>query len=427
MDPFSANQTPVADDAAIVERYPMPLARGWQRVLVASSRPSMHHAALLAQAETLTYVLGGIAVAGYTAQGGADPTLNRSLRNLRHLTLGQWLGWVRGALAATPAEAAPIAGLAAAYEAEDARLLLMGYEGLRGQMVVYLGGAGDYGPRQTASARLLLELINQYELRLATHPPPPDSGWDPMGIVTVVAPGLRAALGRLAALAAYPLLGLVRDTEGQVQVLRLMGFAATSSSVELDPEAAPPGTLLLADPDELPILVLDPWLVFTRCPECGNVQVAALAGQAADQTRYAGLDCGHTWTVTEPPTPVTLELAEAEEGWTPEAGAPDEPITEAQVTMLAHFEQEQQEMAAQRREVRAARPAAVHVVTAEELEAQAQALRGQNRGRSERQIAPYETPLPQEEALLLAEHERLETLQAEAERRFEEHSRGTDA
>src|SRR5947207_317967 len=112
MDPFAANQTPVADDAAIVNRYPMPLARAW---------------------------------------------------------------------------------------------------------------------------RLVLELINQYQLRLAKHPPAPDSGWEPMSIVTALAPGLRAALARLALLADYPLLGLVRDAAGQVQVLRLMGFTAEESSVEMEP------------------------------------------------------------------------------------------------------------------------------------------------------------------------------------------------
>src|SRR5205823_2554770 len=125
-----------------------------------------------------------------------------------------------------------------------------------------------------------------------------DSGWDPMAIVTVLAPGLRAALGRLVVFADYPLLGLVRDAAGQIALLRLTGLAATESSVEMEADAAPPGTLLLAGPDELPVLALDPWLVFARCPECGDVQVAALAGQEGAETRYAGLDCGHRWAVS---------------------------------------------------------------------------------------------------------------------------------
>jgi hypothetical protein len=427
MDPFAANQSPVADDAQIVNRYPMPLARSWQRVLVAAPRPSVHHEALLALAETLTDLLGGMAIAAYTQRGAtADPTLNRSLRNLRRPTLGQWLGWVRGALAAVPPDDAPVPGLAAAYEATDTNLLLLGYEGLRGQMVVYLGYSGDYGQQEAASPRLLLELINQYQLRLATHPPDPDSGWDPMGIVTVLAPGLRSALSRFAMLADYPLLGLVRDTAGQVEVLRLMGMGATESSVELEPDVEPPGTLLLADPDELPMLVLDPWLVFNRCPECGNVQVAAFAGQEGPQAQYHGLDCGHTWTVEGPPALVTLDLQEAAVDWVPETAVPPDSPTAGQEALFARFEQEQAAMAAERAGVRAARSYRPHVVTAEELDAQTRALRRQiGYEGGERKIAPEQTLLPDEEVQLLAEHQRLEALQDEAERRFEDESFGS--
>jgi hypothetical protein len=426
MDPFAANQTPVADDAAIVNHYPMPLARGWQRVLVAAARPSLHHEALLVMAETLAAVLGGIAVAAYQGRAAQpDPALNRSLRTLRHVTLGQWLGWVRAALAAVPAAEAPIPGLAATYEALEDNLLLFGYEGLRGQMVVYLGGAGDYGPREAASTRLLLELINQYQLRLAKHPPAPDSGWDPMGIVTVLAPGLRAALSRLARLADYPLLGLVRDTGGQVQVLRLMGFTAEESSVELDPEAAPPGTLLLADPDEMPMLVLDPWLIFARCPECGNTQVAALAGQRDGGTDYFGLDCGHVWPVTGPPAPITLDLTEAAAAWTPDESELVETPTALHLAMAAQFEREQQAMAAERAGRQTPAPGFVpRVVTAEELETQTRALQAQIRREGERRIVPEQATLPEEEERLLAEYQRLEQMQAEAERRFEERTRG---
>jgi hypothetical protein len=427
MDPFAANQSPVADDAQIVQHYSIPLARGWQRVLVAAPRPSVHHEALLALAETLTRLLGGIAVAAYTQRGAtADPTLNRSLRSTRRLTWGQWLGWVRGALAAVPDADAPVSGLAAAYEATDTNLLLLGYEGLRGQMVVYLGYTGDYGHEEAASPRLLLELINQYQLRLSTHPPPPDSGWDPMGIVTVLAPGLRAALGRFPMLADYPLLGLVRDADGQVQVLRLTGFSATESSVEMEPDVEPPGTLLLADPDDLPMLVLDPWLVFARCPECENVQVAAFAGQEGAQMRYQGLDCGHTWTTEGPPALVTLDLSEAEAGWTPEATVPPEPPTEVQEALFARFEQEQQAMAAERAAVHGHPAYRPHVVTAEELEAQTRALRRQiGYEGGERKIAPEQRLMPDEEAALLEEHRRLEALQEEAERRYEDNSFGS--
>ena len=67
-----------------------------------------------------------------------------------------------------------------------------------------------------------------------------------------------------------------------------------------------------------------------------------------------------------------------------------------------------------------------HVVTAEELEAQTQALRRQiGYEGGERKIAPEQRLMPDEEVALLEEHRRLEGLQEEAERRYEDDSFGS--
>jgi hypothetical protein len=364
MDPFAANQSPVASDTMLIEEYPEPVARAWQRVLIASPLPSFHHRQLLVAAETLAYYLGAVALSAYEqyqAEGGtSDPALNRSLRSLRRPTFGQWLGWVRTALGAVPAGESLLPGLAAAYEAQDDGMLLLGYEGLRQMMVVQLGYTGEYGVRADASPRLLLELINQYQLRRANHPLPADSGFDEMGAVSVMAPGLRAALGRLALLAAYPLLGLVRTPAGTVEVLRLQGLSPAPSAVELDPEAAAPGTLLLANPDELPMLVLDPWLIYAECPECGQVQVAAFQRREGETLHYRGLECEHAWGQSS-----ELRLVEAEvgavggepgdAGWAPDvAGLPVEQVTDAQARLFATLEAESAALTAERRAHRAA-------------------------------------------------------------------------
>ncbi|MGI8588530.1 MAG: hypothetical protein ACR2M0_12720 [Chloroflexia bacterium] len=357
MDLFAANQTPVAGDTVIIEDYPQPPARAWQRVLISSPRPSFHHLQLLVAAEWLVFYLGAVAISVYEqvrAEGGAsDPTLNRSLRNLRRPTYGQWLGWVRGALNAVPAGAALLPGLRAAYETPDDGMLLLGYEGLRGIMAVQLGYTGDYGPREEASPRLLLELINQYQLRRANHPLPPGSGFDEMAVVTALAPGLRAAYNRFGLLAAYPLLGLVRTPAGGIEVLKLQGLDLRESAVELDPAADPPGTLLLADPNELPMLVLDPWLIYAECPECGQVQVAAFSGQDGDVQRYLGLECEHTWTRGPDLVLAEVELGGAGEGWSPDlAGMPADVPTDAQERLFAAFEAEAEALTAERRALR---------------------------------------------------------------------------
>jgi hypothetical protein len=348
----------------LIEEYPEPVARAWQRALIASPLPSFHHRQLLVAAETLAYYLGAVAISAYEqyqAEGGTpDPALNRSLRNLRRPTFGQWLGWVRAALAAVPAEESLLPGLAAAYEAQDNGMLLLGYEGLREMMVVQLGYSGEYGARETASPRLLLELINQYQLRRANHPLPPDSGFDEIGAVAVMAPGLRAALSRLALLAAYPLLGLVRTPAGTVEVLRLRGLNPEASSVELDPEAAAPGTLLLANPDELPMLVLDPWLIYAECPECGQVQVAAFERREGETLYYHGLECEHTWGQSSELRLVEAEVGAMEgepgaPGWAPDvAGLPAAQVTDAQAALFAALEAEAAALTAERRARRAA-------------------------------------------------------------------------
>jgi len=364
MDPFAANETPVADDTTIIEEYPLPLARAWQRALIASPRAAFHHRQLLVAAEWLAYYLGAVAIAVYeqlrAAGGSAAPTLDRSLRNLRRPTYGQWLGWVRGALGALPAEHDLLPGLQPAYEDADRGMLLLGYEGLRAIMVVLLGYTGEYGAREAASPRLLLELINQYQLRRVKHTLPPDSGFDEMAVVSVLAPGLRACYGRLGLLAAYPLLGLLQTPDG-VEVVRLQGLSVTASSVELEPDSSPPGTLLLANREELPVLVLDPWLIYAACPECGTIQIAAFAGQEGAARRYHGLECEHTWERGP-----GLLLAEAQVtgpgepgGWAPAPGdLPLAPSGDPQDRLFARLEADAAALTADRRARQAARPPA---------------------------------------------------------------------
>ncbi len=361
MDQFAGNQSPVAGDTSIIEQYPLPLARAWQRVLIASPRPTFHHQQLLVAAETTAYYLGAVAIAAYEqfeAEGGAaNPTLNRSLRNLRRPTFGQWLGWVREALAAVPPTADLVPGLAAAYDTPDAGMLLLSYESLRALLVVQLGYTGEYGPREIVSPRLLLELINAYQLRRAGHALPPDSGFEEMAVVAVLAPGLRVVFQRLGLLAAYPLLGLVRRAGAGVEIVRLQGLDATVSTVELDPAADPPGSLLLANPEELPTLVLDPWLIYSECPECGTVQVAAFAGQQGDARRYHGLECEHNWTqgLDLVLAEVEAPTGEAASEWTPGlADLPSDTPTDQQARMFAVLDAEAEAFAAQRRAGRAA-------------------------------------------------------------------------
>src|ERR687887_228511 len=87
--------------------YPLPVTR-WleaaERSCAAGEGVACHESAV-GLADALAYYLGAVAVAQYSQalyreRIAPDPTLNRSLRNLRRVLPGQWLGWVSRALAA---------------------------------------------------------------------------------------------------------------------------------------------------------------------------------------------------------------------------------------------------------------------------------------------------------------------------------------
>src|SRR5438270_3731989 len=87
--------------------YPLPIARALSAAeeVCTGGDLAACHAATLRLADAIVYYLGAIAAAHYTQAlyaGGAaaDPTLNRSLRSLRRILPGQWLGWVGRGLAA---------------------------------------------------------------------------------------------------------------------------------------------------------------------------------------------------------------------------------------------------------------------------------------------------------------------------------------
>src|SRR5437764_7326296 len=84
------------------------------------------HESVIRLADAVTYHLGAVAVAQYsqalyTEQIEADPTLNRSLRSLRRILPGQWLGWAARGLESTPGGS--VAGLRDWYnEAQDGEM-----------------------------------------------------------------------------------------------------------------------------------------------------------------------------------------------------------------------------------------------------------------------------------------------------------------
>src|SRR5436190_15758045 len=287
--------------------YPLPIARWLEAAdkLCTGGDSAGCHSAVLRLADTIVYYLGAVAVAQYsqalyTEQVEADPTLNRSLRMLRRVLLGQWLGWTARGLDAVPD--GPVSDLAEWYSREQGGPVVETYTALRGIMVEHLVYTGEYGPKGMASPRHLLELVDQYRIRRSKTSGdalPPDIDEQ---VSQALRMGLRALLESAPFLTQYQLYA-----PGQRQLL--MGPKATTPMPPISAPADTEATLLLYPPGEMPdytkrpnlqaervpLFPLDPLLVYARCQQCDGYRVAALQEVVGGSPVYLGLDpdCNH--------------------------------------------------------------------------------------------------------------------------------------
>lgn len=264
------------------------------------------HDAVLRLADSILYYLGAVAVAQYSQaslleQSKPDPTLSRSLRSLRRVLPGQWLLWTARSLDATPE--GPLSMLGGWYNGEHDAEIAQAYETIRQAMVEHLGYTGEYGSREQVSPRLLLEMVNQYRIRLSKAPANVTSGETQAAVSAALNAGLQAILSSSPIFTEYSLYA-------PQQRKLLVGSKAVTPmpplTVPADAEAA---TILLYPPGEMPdytkrpnlqterqpLFPLDPLLIYTLCPQCGQERVAALQGVANGTPGHLGLDpdCGH--------------------------------------------------------------------------------------------------------------------------------------
>jgi hypothetical protein len=302
-----------------VPGLPLHIARALQAADSACAAPASAddgaaacHDAAISLAGALTYYVGAVAVAQYsqavyTETIQPDPTLNRSLRNLRRILPGQWLGWAARGLEEWPA--GPVNGLAEWYLTPVEGNIAEAYEGLRRLMVDHLAYAGDYGPHEEVSPRLLLEMVDQYGIRRAKTPAQSLSRDFDAQVAAALLPGLRAAIASAGFMSEYP---LYAPQQRQL----LMGL---SPSTPMPPMTAPDSeaTILVYPPGEppdytkrpdltaerLPLVPLDPLLAYLRCSQCGTYRVAALSEVAGGAPTYRGLDpeCRHLLYPTAEP------------------------------------------------------------------------------------------------------------------------------
>ena len=297
-------------DSNVGRALPLHIARALQAADGACSAPEAGDGgaacldAALGLADALTYYVGAAAVAQYSQAVYAetiepDPTLNRSLRSLRRILPGQWLGWAARGLEAWPGSA--VVGMAEWYLTPVGGEIAGAYEGLRRLMSEHLSYAGDYGPREEASPRLLLEMVDQYGIRRAKTPAESlPAGFDAK-VAGAILPGLRAAIDSAGFLSEY---ALYAPRQRQL----LMGLSSarpmppvtapdTDATILVYPPGEPPDYTKRPDPtaERLPLFPLDPLVAYLRCDECDTYRVAALSEVAAGVPTYCGLDpdCRH--------------------------------------------------------------------------------------------------------------------------------------
>jgi hypothetical protein len=286
--------------------YPLHIQRSLDAAEAACAEANTGcHDAVLRLADALVYYLGAVAVAQYTQalyaeQIEADPTLNRSLRSLRRLLPGQWLGWIARGLEVVPNGL--VDGLAEWYTKEQGSAVAGAYTTLRNLMVAHLAYTGEYGPRESASPRHLLELIDQYRVRRGKVAPDALPGNFDARVSDALLLGLHAILESAGFLEEYQLYA-----PGQRQLL--VGAKPVTPMPPISAPADVPASILFYPPGEapdytkrpdlqaerVPIFPLDPLLAYLHCPQCDRYRVAALQEVVQDRPAYMGLDpeCGH--------------------------------------------------------------------------------------------------------------------------------------
>jgi hypothetical protein len=290
----------------LMNDLPLPIARGLLGAEEVCAQDSAGcYGAIVRLVDSLTYYLGAVVVGQYsqglyTGQIEPDATLNRSLRSLRRVLPGQWLGWAARGLEAAPN--GPVEGLAGWYSGRQGGDIARSYEELRRAMVEQLGYTGEYSAREEVSPRILLEMIDHYRIRrskVAAGDLPPD---------------FEAQVGRILMGGLHTLVdsaGWMREYQLYAPQQRqlLMGPKPTVPMPPIPAPADTEATLLLyplgeapdytkrpnLQAERLPLFPLDPLLVYLRCEQCGEYRVAALSEVAGGVPKYVGLDpeCGH--------------------------------------------------------------------------------------------------------------------------------------
>jgi hypothetical protein len=166
-----------------------------------------------------------------------------------------------------------------------------------------LSYAGDYGDREQASPRDLLELIDQFRIRLGKVGESALSAEGASALSGALVSGLRAAIESAPFLTTYQLYA-------PVERKLLMGLEPTTP---MPPISSPPFgellTLLLYPPGEppdytkrprldqerMPLFPLDPLQSYLWCTTCDTQRVFALREAQPPTFTYVGLDpdCGH--------------------------------------------------------------------------------------------------------------------------------------
>ncbi len=297
---MNANQSPL---------YPLPVSRALSvaEQAFAAADSTSYHAAVLRLADAIMYYLGAVAVGQYSqalylGNAQVDPTLNRSLRNLLRLLPGQWLGWTARSLAATPN--GPVEGLAAWYSGDhDSGELPKAYQVVQHIMADTLAYTGEYGPRDRVSARLLLELIDQYRIRRSKTVSDTLSPDIDAPVSNALLPGLRALLASAGFITLYPLYApnqrqLLTGPKPTVPMPPISAPADATATILIYPPGEAPDYTKRPDlqTERLPLFPLDPLLVYIHCPPCDRYRVAALREVVGGKASYLGLDpdCGHT-------------------------------------------------------------------------------------------------------------------------------------
>jgi len=311
---------PPRPDAIILDEYPYPLARSYQRAARSTRDDSLIHDYLMDLYEMTVKYLAIVVMAQYTNDPDAvDERISQSLQGLVRPSLGMWVGWLRDIIRYYDKQQKPllVSELTAFYSMklrfdnkkgkEEQEPLVVCFTKIK-EVLNEQMGKGDGTVPTVFTIADFFDAMLQYRNGLA-HGTNLGAN-QKKERVNFMLPGFEALLLKMNFLVRYRLIyvnsvnrAASREKKYEHYYTELYGdsIAPARDPKIMTNDDALPETLYVcnADREYDPILSLRPFIIFRLCNRDGTEQTFVLNEGKEKELTYLSYQCGHAFKLTE--------------------------------------------------------------------------------------------------------------------------------